>query len=81
VFLAKYYYGNQIRDEREWTSRMYWREEKCIEETYVGKTLQGRDLFGDNGVYESTLLKWIKKYDGRKCPGFIWVKIRINDFY
>jgi len=60
VLLAKYYYGGQINDEREWTSGMYWREEKCIENIYVGETLQKIDLFGDYGVNESILLKWIK---------------------
>ena len=39
---------------------MYWREEKCIEEIYVGKALQESDLFGDVGVNETVLLKWIK---------------------
>jgi hypothetical protein len=60
---------------------MYWTEEKCIEEIYVGKTLKRRDLFGDFGVHENILLKRIKIWDGRKWPGFIWVEIRINDVY
>jgi hypothetical protein len=60
VLLTRPYCGEQIKDERERTSGMYWREEKCIEEIYVGKTLQGRDHFGYYGVHESILLKWIK---------------------
>ena len=60
MLLAKYFYGEQIKDEREWTSGIYWREEKCIEDIYVGETLQGRDLFAEFGVHESILLKRIK---------------------
>ena len=60
MLLARYYCGGKIKDEREWTTGMYWREEKCIEEIYVGKALQESDLFGDVGVNETVLLKWIK---------------------
>jgi hypothetical protein len=58
VLVAKYYYGEQIRDEREWTSGMYWREQKCIEEIYVlEKLCREETSLGTLGVHEKYIIK------------------------
>jgi hypothetical protein len=46
---------------------------------FCWETLRERDHWGDPGVDEKTILRWVsKKYDVGVCAGLSWLRIEIG---